>query len=104
MSMRASEWREDAIGWIQGHATKLPPNPKDRWEVSRPTDRACEAAIQAIKVLGPDAPPPSALLVTLMEGIEIEWRSGDRLLSVQIMSDGSLESLKSVGGEPIQED
>ncbi len=102
--MRPSEWREDAIGWIKKHAANLPLDSQDRWTVTRPTDQACETAIQAIKVLGPDAPPPSALLVTPLQGIEIEWRSGDRLLSVQILPDGSLESLKSVGGEPIQEE
>lgn len=104
MPMRASEWREDAIGWIKNHAANLPSDSSDRWKATRPTDQACDTAVQAIKVLGPDAPAPSALLVTLMQGIEIEWRSGDRLLSVQIMPDGSLESLKSIGGEPIQEE
>jgi hypothetical protein len=102
--MRLTEWREDAMAWINNQAAKLPAEPKDPCEIGRPTTKACETAIQVIKVLGPEAPPPSALLATPSEGIEIEWRHGSRLLSVEIMPDGTLESLKSVGGEPIEED
>jgi hypothetical protein len=102
--MRPAEWREDAIAWINNQAANLPQEPKDRWEVSRPTSKARETAIQVIKVLGPDALPPSALLATQSEGIELEWRRGNRLLSVEIMPDGTLESLKSVEGRPIEEE
>ncbi len=102
--MRPTDWREDAIAWISKHAANLPSETKDRWQVGPPTEKAREAAIQVIKVLGPEAPAPSALLATPSEGIELEWRGGNRSLSVEIMPDGTLESLKSIGGEPIEEE
>jgi hypothetical protein len=101
--MRPAEWREDAIAWITKDAANLRQT-QDRWKVGAPTDKAREAAIQIIKVLGPDAPAPSALLATPSEGIEIEWRRGNRLLSVEIMPDGTIESLKSISGRPIEEE
>jgi hypothetical protein len=102
--MRPADWREDAIRWIRSRAANLPPQPTDRWEVSRPTAQACETAIRVIKLLGPSAQVPSALVVTLSEGIELAWRHGNKLLSIEVMADGTLESLKSVGGQPIEEE
>ena len=102
--MRPTGWRDDAVAWIRDQAANLPAQPVDRWEVGRPTAQACETAIRVIELLGPGAPAPSALLATLSEGIELDWRHGNRLLSVEIMADGTLESLKSVGGQPIEEE
>jgi hypothetical protein len=102
--MRPADWRDDAVAWIRNQAANLKLQPVDRWEVGRPTDQACETAIRVIKGLVPDVLAPSALLATLSEGIELEWRCGNRLLSIEIMADGTLESLKSVGGQPIEEE
>ncbi len=100
----STDWGNDAIVWIRNQATNLTPQPVDRWEVARPTDQACETAIRLIDALGPNAQAPSALAATLSEGIELEWRQGKRLLSIEIMADGTLETLKSVGGQPIVEE
>ena len=101
--MGPMDWRKDSIAWIRNRAAKLALQPADRWEVGRPSDQACETAIRLIKSLKPDSPAPSALLVTLSEGIELEWRRENRLLSIEIMADGNLESLKSVDVRPIEE-
>jgi hypothetical protein len=41
------------------------------------------------------------MVVTPDRGIELEWRHGNKLLSIEILADGELESLKSIGGEPV---
>ncbi len=97
-------WSEDAISWIRKAAANLPAHPPDRWQVAQPTAEAEEAAVRVIKALGPDAPRPSNLLVTLDQGIELEWRHGNRLLSIEVLANGTVESLECVGGEPFREE
>jgi hypothetical protein len=94
-------WRDDAIKWIQNAPARLPNASSDRWRVEQPSPQAQETAIQVIKILGADVPAPSAMVVTPDRGIELEWRHGNKLLSIEILADGELESLKSIGGEPV---
>ncbi len=91
------------MDWIRKSAA-LPKQPSDRWQVAQPTQRAQENAIEVIKILGADAPAPSGLVITPDNGIEIEWRHADRLVSIEILADGTIESLKCVRGAPILEE
>ena len=98
-----TSWRETAMDWIRKSAA-LPKQPSDRWQVAQPTQRAQENTIEVIKILGADAPAPSGLVITPDNGIEIEWRHADRLVSIEILADGTIESLKCVRGAPILEE
>lgn len=103
-SRSPTDWRYDAVVWIRNQAANLTSRTADRWEIARPTDQACETVIRLIDALGPNAPAPSALVATLSEGVELEWRRGNRVLSIEILPDATLESLKSEDGQPIAEE
>jgi hypothetical protein len=95
-------WREDAIGWLQNQAAALPEEPKSRWHVTRPSAEAQQNAELILRKTPPHL-IPTELTVTLDQGIELDWRNGQKGLEIEILSDGSLEVLRCLDGEPVKE-
>jgi hypothetical protein len=97
-----SYWREDAINWIHHHQDNIPENPEHPWQVSRPSRWARQNALRILRFVPIDFIPVE-LAVTLDRGIELEWLNGPRELTIEVLSNGSLEILKCVDGAAIEE-
>jgi hypothetical protein len=94
--------REDAISWVQNQAANLPAKPQTHWHVPRPSTQAQENALFIIRQVPSDL-VPIELAVTLDHGIELDWQNGHKGLEIEVLSDGSLEVLRCLNGEPVSE-
>jgi hypothetical protein len=93
--MALEEWRENAINWIHDHASALPDPAPSGYHAGRPTPEAQQHALEIIRSLPDGFFALSELAVTLERGIELEWRNGDKELTIDILDNGSLEILHS---------
>ena len=101
--MRMEKWREDAINWIHQHVSDLPETPQSKWHVGKPSLMAQTNALHVIRDLPPDFRPLSHFAVTLEGGLALEWRNGEKELTITILADGSVEALKCVSDEVVEE-
>lgn len=95
-------WRDDAINWLHNQAENLPVKPETPWHVARPSTKAQESALHIIQKV-PINFVPVDLTVTLDQGIELDWRNGQKELEIEIFSDGSFEVLQCESGSTVNE-
>ena len=101
--LRMEKWREDAISWIHHHVSEMPETPQTKWHVTKPSLVAQTGALHVIRYLPLNFVPLSDFSVTLERGIALEWRNGEKELTVTIMEDGSVEALKCVSDDVVEE-
>jgi hypothetical protein len=101
--MQNEPWRYDAINWIHRHASELPDAGPTAWHVSKPSLEARQNALHIIRFVPEGFAAPAELAVTLERGIELEWCLGSKELTIDVLADGSLEILKTVHGDPVEE-
>ena len=95
-------WRENAINWIHEHASSLP-EPPTKYHAPRPSTIAQQHALEIIRSLPDGFFALSELAVTHERGIELEWRNGEKELTIDIIEDGSLEILHCTADEISEE-
>lgn len=95
-------WRDGAINWIRDQAVNLPVKRETPWHIARPSIKAQENALQVIQNV-PIHFVPVDLVVTLDQGIELDWRNGQKELEIEILSDGSFEVLQCEHGSTVNE-
>ena len=96
-------WRHDAILWIHHHTGDMPDTAATRWHISKPSLEARQNALRILRFIPEGFAVPVELAVTIDRGIELEWCVGSKELTIDIQADGSLEILRTLAGNPIEE-
>jgi hypothetical protein len=96
-----AEWQITALKKI-ARLESLPEN-WDSYGSAPPTSRVCGVASDIIRKVPFDNAPVPQIIAVSGGGIHIAWSKGARELDIEICADGTLEFLRSVDGEPLDE-